>query len=84
MFWRIVIGLFIMAVGFHMVWKTDLYMEFIGRIRFAEEHMGLSGGTRLFLKLVGVGACVVGLLFATDLIQDSVFTLISPLFKSLY
>ncbi len=71
-----------MVIGFHMVWKTDLYLSFFGRIRFAEEHFGTEGGSRLFLKLIGVGACFVGILVATNLIQSTVAEILTPLFRS--
>ena len=45
--WRIIIGLIIVLVGFHMVWKTEFYLDFLGRSEFAETKIG-PGGTRLF------------------------------------
>ena len=57
------------AVGFHMVWKTGWYLEFVGAIDYAEEKFG-PGGTRTFLKLVGVGVCLVGMAIFTGLIEN--------------
>ncbi|MFA6132027.1 MAG: hypothetical protein WC702_03110 [Patescibacteria group bacterium] len=69
LFWRLVLGLVVMAVGFHMVWKTLLYQEWTGVIEFAEEKLG-SGGTNTFLKLIGAGVCFIGVAIATNLISD--------------
>jgi hypothetical protein len=68
-FWRIILGLVVMAVGFHMVWKTLAYQDWIGLIDFAEEKFG-SGGTNTFLKLIGALICFIGVAIATNLISD--------------
>lgn len=62
---RILGGLVVMAIGFVMVAKTDIPMAIIGRVAWAEEHLGLDGGTRLFWKLVGTGVCLVGIVIMT-------------------
>lgn len=58
-----------MAVGFHVVWKTLVYQEWVGMIDFAEEKLG-PGGTNTFLKLIGAGICFIGVAIATNLISD--------------
>ena len=83
MIWRIVIGLAIIFAGFHMVWKTELYLEFFGRSEFAETKFG-PGGTRLFYKLIGIGVCFIGAFVATNLIQQMIIGVFGPLFKSLH
>lgn len=80
---RIILGLLIMAVGFHMVWKAEVYLSYFGRIPFAEEHLGLEGGTRLFYKLLGVALCFLGMFVATNLIQGIIIGVFGPLFSSL-
>jgi len=82
MFWRIVIGLIVIAVGFLMVWKTDVFLDFIGRIEFADRMFGFEGGSRLFFKLIGCLACFIGMLIATNLIQGTIVSTIGPLFSS--
>ena len=37
-----------------MVVKTKWIYDFTGPIDWAEEHLGTEGGTRLFIKLLGV------------------------------
>jgi hypothetical protein len=67
-----------MAIGFHMVWKTVFYQEWTGVIDFAEEKLG-SGGTNTFLKLVGVGVCLIGVFIVTNFI-DKILTSFAGLF----
>lgn len=69
LFWRIPLGLLIIAAGVHMVIKTDFYYELVGDIPFAEDKFG-AGGTRFFLKLFGVGVSFIGMAIATNLISD--------------
>lgn len=68
-FWRIILGLAIIVVGFHIVWKTAAYQEFTGPIDFAERRMG-PGQTSTFLKLIGALVCFIGMATATNLISD--------------
>lgn len=66
---RLPLGLLIIAIGFHMVWKTAVYQEWIGVIDWAEEKIGV-GGTSTFIKLIGALICFIGMAVATDLISD--------------
>ncbi len=80
--WRIIIGLIIVLVGFHMVWKTEFYLDFLGRSEFAETKIG-PGGTRLFYKLLGSLVCFLGILVMTNVIQGIIIGVFGPLFSSL-
>ena len=73
---RIILGLVVIVIGFHMVWKTGFYQDWTGRIDFAEEKFG-GGGTNTFLKLFGVLVCFIGVAIATDLISDILGNLVS-------
>ena len=69
-FWiRIPLGIAIIALGIHMVWKTNPYIGLVGRIPWAEEKFG-PGGTQTFLKYLGVAICFLGTFVATGLIND--------------
>jgi hypothetical protein len=68
-FLRILFGLFIIFIGFTIVWKTAWYQEWTGRIAFAEDKLG-AGGTSSFLKIIGMLVCFVGMAVATNLIDD--------------
>ena len=67
--YRLPLGLFIIAIGFSMVWKSGAYQSWSGPIAFAEEKIGV-GGTDLFLKLCGVLVCFIGMAVMTNLISD--------------
>ena len=66
---RIPLGLLVVALGIHMVWKTDVYFGMTGRIPWAEEKIG-PGGTGSFLKIVGVVICFIGMFIATNIAND--------------
>ena len=40
MFLRIIIGLIITGICFTLVWKTESYLRFLGRVRWAEKNLG--------------------------------------------
>lgn len=65
MFLRIFVGVILCVVGFFMVRKPDMVLEFIGPINFAERT--LSGGSRSFYKLLGVVIILIGFLVITNL-----------------
>ena len=50
-----------------MVWKTEAWFGFFGRIAFAEKYLGTEGGSRLFYKLIGMLAIIIGMLLVTGL-----------------
>ncbi|HBK35198.1 MAG: hypothetical protein UU08_C0016G0004 [Candidatus Uhrbacteria bacterium GW2011_GWE2_40_58] len=68
-FFRVLLGFFVMFVGFLFVWKNEKTFRLIGRIDFAERKFGY-GGTRLFLKLVGVMIVFIGMFIMTNIISD--------------
>lgn len=51
---RYVLGIIIIGLGFLMTWKADWLVNNFGRIAWAEEHLGMDGGSRLFWKLIGI------------------------------
>lgn len=74
MIYRIIIGLIAVVVGFLMIWKTEAFYNFAGSIDWAERHM--AGGTRSFLKLLGVIVILVGFIVTFNMyvgILDFVF-----------
>ena len=48
------IGLLVIGVGSLLVLRTQWIYDFTGPIDWAEQHLGTEGGTRLFIKLIGV------------------------------
>ena len=63
---RILLGIAIAGIGFHMVWKTTFYLGFIGRMEWAERKLG-GGGSNLLYKLIGIAVCMIGIIVATNL-----------------
>ena len=62
MFSRYIAGLILIAVGTFLVIKTELLVAWFGRVAWAEDKLGSEGGTRIFYKLVGMGAIVLAFL----------------------
>lgn len=67
---RVLGGLLIIIGGIVMVIKTEWFLVNFGRIDWAERHLGFEGGTRLFYKLLGVFACVMGIMVALNLFRS--------------
>lgn len=44
----------LIGVGCLLVIKTQWIYDFIGPIEWAEQHLGTEGGTRIFIKILGV------------------------------
>ena len=65
---RIILGLVFCIVGFLMVRKPEIPMDFIGYVNFAERLF--TGGSRSFFKLLGVVFILLGFLLITNLQDD--------------
>ena len=63
---HILIGFLVAGLGFMMAWKTTSFLEFTGRIDWAEEKLG-PGGSTTFLKLLGIGTILLGFMIVTNL-----------------
>ncbi|MFZ5365102.1 MAG: hypothetical protein ACOZBH_02815 [Patescibacteria group bacterium] len=62
---RVIIGILISVSGFLIVWKTEFVYRAVGRIPTGEKLFG-SGGTRFFLKLLGIIIIFVGFFVITN------------------
>lgn len=62
------IALIVIAIGSLLVIKTQWIYDFTGPIDWAEEHLGTEGGTRLFIKLIGVLMIVGAFLGVTGIL----------------
>jgi hypothetical protein len=76
---KFLIGGIIIIIGAILVIKTEWFYNFTGPVDWAEQHLGTSGGTRIFYKLIGVviiiGAflamtgglgCIMGKIFSSS------------------
>ncbi len=68
-FVRIPLGILVAFIGFLIVKKTKVVLEWFGRNDFAETKFG-PGGTRFFYKLIGVAIVFIGIAIATNVIND--------------
>lgn len=69
-FMKYVIGTICICIGFVIIWKSDWLMNNFGRIAWAEEHLGMDGGTRLFYKLLGIIIIVFAFMFMSGAMQS--------------
>jgi len=67
---RIILGIILAFIGFLFVWKTEWLMINVGRIEWAEQHLGTEGGSRLAYKVIGTLIILAGLMYATNLTDD--------------
>ncbi|MFA6018414.1 MAG: hypothetical protein WCT28_04210 [Patescibacteria group bacterium] len=74
---RIFIGLFIMIMGWLMVWKTMWFEEMLGPVYWAEEHLGT---TNFFYKLLGTAIIILGIVVTLDLFDMFLGSLVSSFF----
>ncbi len=77
---RIIGGLLILVIGCLFVIKSEWLLQNFGTVAWAEQHLGLDGGSRLFYKLLGVLMAVVGISMATGLLGSIVVGTLGGLF----
>jgi hypothetical protein len=65
-FTRIIVGGIVVIVGFGMIIKTNLVLEMLGTVSWAEQNFG-PGGSKFFWKLVGFAVCLIGLMIMVNL-----------------
>lgn len=73
---KYVIGIIVIGIGFLIIWKSDWLMNNFGRIAWAEEKLGMEGGTRLFYKLIGIVIIIFAFLYmsgAAESILNAIF-----------
>ena len=63
-------GLIGIGIGILFVIKTEPIYKFTGRIAWIEEHFSGFGGTRMFIKLLGILIVFVSLFYMTGMLQD--------------
>jgi len=69
---NIFFGLVAIVVGTLIVIKTEWIIQTFGKNTWAETHMGLSGGSRLLYKIIGVAAIFISLAAMTGLLGSFV------------
>ena len=62
--------------GFLIIWKSEWILEQFGRVDWAE--VNLSGGTRFFWKLVGLGIILIAFLTMSGIIEGILTAIFLP------
>jgi hypothetical protein len=70
MFKQIFFGLIGTGIGILMVLKTEAIYDFTGQMGWIEEHFRGFGGTRMFIKLLGILIIFLSLLYMTGMLQN--------------
>ena len=78
MFTRIIVGLVFIGLGVVLIIYTEKFLEFFGRIAWAEEHLGSEGGTRIFYKLIGFAFIIL----AFGIMSGKLFSLLTWIFPA--
>ena len=78
---RFILGIIGIAIGFILVWKADWIVNNFGRVNWAEQHLGVEGGTRLLWKLIGLFIITIALLYMFGFIEGVIGAIFSPLFR---
>ena len=79
MIFRFITGMLIAAFGTLMILKTEPIYNFVGRIPTAEKYLG-SGGSRLFIKLIGIIIILGGFMWGLNLWEGFLQATIGSLF----
>jgi len=77
---KYIIALLVIVFGTFLVIKTEWFIANFGTSAWAEEHMGTSGGTRLFYKLVGITIIIIAMLGITGLLGGIILGTVGKLF----
>ncbi|MFH1201063.1 MAG: hypothetical protein V1484_01900 [bacterium] len=78
---RIIFGGLGAALGFYLVARTEWWLNTFGRIQWAEQHLGTSGGSRLMYKLIGLLVIFLSFVYITGFGQSLALWALSPLTK---
>ncbi|HBB38049.1 MAG: hypothetical protein UV82_C0009G0083 [Candidatus Magasanikbacteria bacterium GW2011_GWD2_43_18] len=73
-------GLLGVALGASIVIKSEWIVQNFGTYGWAEEHLGSSGGSRLFYKLIGLVIILFSLLSMAGLMDNILLGIFGKLF----
>jgi len=78
---RIIVFIVGTALGVSMLMKTAWYLSMIGRVPWAEKHLGFEGGSRLFYKLIGLLIIFISWIYAFNWLNALLQFLLGGLFR---
>lgn len=77
---RVIGGIALIFVGCLFVIKSEWFLQNFGKIDWAEQNLGLDGGSRLFYKLLGIIIIFAGMMMATGLLGGALIGTVGKLF----
>lgn len=77
---RVLGGAGLIFIGCLFVIKTEWFLQNFGKIDWAEQHLGLDGGSRLFYKLLGIIIIFAGMMMATGMLGGALIGTVGKLF----
>jgi len=80
---NIILGIIGIGFGFVLVWKANWIVENVGRISWAEQHLGTEGGSRLMWKLIGVLVIIFSFMLMFGIVGNIVTSIFAPITTSL-
>lgn len=75
---RYLFCLIAIIIGVFLVIKTEWFLRTFGRVAWAEEKLGLEGGSRLFYKLLGLAIIFLSVLIMTGILQEIALSIFGP------
>ncbi|MDZ7798876.1 MAG: hypothetical protein U5L76_04675 [Patescibacteria group bacterium] len=63
------VGIIALIIGSLMLIKTEWFLNWTGRIPWAEEHLSAEGGTRMLIKILGLIVIIGTFLILTGILQ---------------
>lgn len=73
---RIILGFIGIIIGFLIIWRSEWIFQQFGRVDWAEEH--LSGGSRVFYKLVGLGVILISFIYMGGFLEGIILAIFAP------
>ncbi|MCX7778934.1 MAG: hypothetical protein N2259_01690 [Patescibacteria group bacterium] len=80
---HIFLGIIFCVIGTMVTMKSEWFFREFGRIEWAEKHLGMEGGSRLFYKLLGILIIFIGFFVIAGLHLSFFRWLAKTLFSSL-
>jgi hypothetical protein len=80
---QIFVGIIGIVFGFVLIWKSNWIVENLGRVSWAEQHLGTEGGTRLLYKLIGLLIIFFSFMLMFGILGGIITTVFSPITSSL-
>jgi len=77
---HIITGLIFVIIGALITIYSEKFYETFGSVPFAEKYLSTEGGSRLFYKLLGILVTIIGFLVVTNMWNNILYSILSPLF----